>query len=100
MQAKESWRSMKAARSPIPTGVLGNSSGGEGAVTMNDGTWSNTDDLKVGFQGGGNLTQTDGEISAPIVHVAEIAGSTGELNLNGEARSLPARSRWAREPRP
>ena len=76
-------------------GAIGFKSGATGTV-MVDGTgstWTNSDNLYVGYSGTGTLTvRNGGSVSAPIMFIAVQGGSIGTLNIGaavGQAAVAP-----------
>lgn len=65
------------------TGFLGFDIGSTGNALVSGGTWTNTDELRVGDFGTGNLTITGGNISSTIGNIARSAGSTGTVIMDG-----------------
>jgi len=56
-------------------GAIGAYAGSNGTVTVNSGTWTNSDNLQIGFRGTGNLTVNDGSVI--------VTGATGFYLGNG-----------------
>lgn len=64
-------------------GLLGADAGSTGTATILSGTWTNTDELRVGDAGTGHLTIEDGAITSTIGNIARGVGSTGTVIMNG-----------------
>jgi fibronectin-binding autotransporter adhesin len=59
------------------------SAGATGLVTMTGGTWTSSDELRVGDYGHGTLNISEGTISNTIGNIARSAGSTGTVTMSG-----------------
>ncbi len=64
-------------------GFLGADAGSTGTATILSGTWTNTDELRIGDAGTGHLTIEDGTITSTIGNIARGVGSTGTVIMNG-----------------
>jgi fibronectin-binding autotransporter adhesin len=64
-------------------GHIGNDAGSTGTVTVDGGTWTNSNALNVGVSGNGTLTLNNGTVSSVGGFIGSQVNSTGTVTVNG-----------------
>ena len=64
-------------------GYIGFGNGSTGTVNINSGTWTNSENLRVGYYGNGTLNLTGGNVSNVNGIIGRYSGSNGVANVSG-----------------